>query len=97
MRKDDVDYTRKGQHEDDHRYEPPRDPFLTERVVFGAPNIDTATHIERNNGTMRHHVGRMRRLCYAFSKDLKHHKAAVALGYVHYNLCHVVLGYLAWT
>ncbi|WP_438002679.1 IS1 family transposase [Sorangium sp. So ce321] len=85
-------FTRNGHRDDDHRYEPPRNPFLTKRVVFGAPNIDAATtaHVERNNGTMRHHIGRMRRLCYAFSKDVDRHKAAVALGYVHYNLCHVL-------
>lgn len=35
---------------------------------------------------MRHHIGRMRRLVLAFSKDPEHHKTAVALCYVHYNL-----------
>lgn len=76
----------------DHRYEPPRDPFITKRTIYGAPNIDRATtaHVERNNGTMRHHIGRMRRLCYAFSKDPEHHRAAVGLNFVHYNLCHVI-------
>lgn len=65
----------------DHRYEPPRDPFITKTTVFGAPDIARATtaHVERHNGTLRHHVGRMRRLCYAFSKKLENHKAAVAL------------------
>ena len=82
----------KGGRRDDHRYEPPRDPFITKKAIFGAPNIDRAStsYVERNNGTMRHKIGRMRRLVYAFSKDLEHHKVAVALGYVHYNLCHVV-------
>jgi IS1 family transposase len=76
----------------DHRYEPPRDPFITKRVVSGAPDMKKAStsYIERNNGTMRHFIGRMRRLCYAFSKHPEHHKAAVALGYVHYNMCHMV-------
>ncbi|HTN84170.1 MAG TPA: transposase [Sorangium sp.] len=85
-------FTRGGQRDDDHRYEPPRNPFLTKRVVFGAPNVDAATtaHVERNNGTLRHHIGRMRRLCYAFSKDVDHHRAAVSLGLTHYNLCHIV-------
>ncbi len=32
----------------------------------------------------------MLRLVHAFSKNLDHHRAAVALGDVHYNLCHVV-------
>jgi IS1 family transposase len=73
----------------DHRYEPARDPFITKRAIFGAPDLERATtaHIERHNGTMRHHIGRMRRLCYAFSKDIEHHRAAVALCHVHYNLC----------
>ena len=73
----------------DHRYEPPREPFITKKTIFGTPDIKSATtaHIERNNGTMRHHIGRMRRLCYAFSKSLEHHVAAVALCYVHYNFC----------
>jgi IS1 family transposase len=82
-------YTKGGRRDDDHRYEPPRDPFITKRAIFGAPNVDAATtaHIERHNGTMRHHIGRMRRLCYAFSKSPAHHVAAVSLCLVHYNLC----------
>jgi hypothetical protein len=77
---------------DDHRYEPPRDPFITKRVVFGAPNLDTAStaYVERQNATMRHHIGRMRRLCYAFSKKGENHRAAVALSYAWYNLGLVV-------
>lgn len=88
-------YSRKGRpdgQKHDHRYEPPRDPFITKKSVFGAPNLDRAStaYVERNNGTMRHHIGRMRRLCLAFSKKLPNHRAAIALAYVHYNLCHVV-------
>ncbi|MDC0748017.1 transposase [Polyangium sp. rjm3] len=85
-------YSRKGRRDDDHRYEPPRDPFITKKTVFGAPDVEHAStaYVERNNGTMRHHMGRMRRLCQAFSKRLASHRAAVALGYVHYNFCHVV-------
>ncbi|MDI1483278.1 transposase [Polyangium sp. y55x31] len=87
-------YTKRGRREgpSDHRYEPARDPFITKRAVFGAPNLDAAStaYVERNNATMRHHIGRMRRLCLAFSKKAENHRAAVALGYVHYNFCHVV-------
>lgn len=85
-------YRSKGRRDDDHRYEPQRDPFITKKAIFGAPNLDKAStsYIERQNGTMRHHIGRIRRLCLAFSKKLDNHKAAIALGYVHYNLCHVV-------
>lgn len=76
----------------DHRYEPPRDPFITKNVVLGAPNMRECTTfaVERNNGTMRHKIGRMRRLVYAFSKDVEHHRAAVSLCYCHYNLCWIV-------
>jgi IS1 family transposase len=87
-------YGSKGRREggSDHRYEPPRDPFITKKSIFGAPNLERAStaYVERNNGTMRHHIGRMRRLCLAFSKKLPNHRAAIALAYVHYNLCHVV-------
>jgi IS1 family transposase len=90
-------YTKRGRHEggSDHRYEPPRmdgGGFITKKSIYGAPRLDTAStaYVERNNGTMRHHIGRMRRLCLAFSKKLPNHRAAVALSYVHYNLCHVV-------
>lgn len=78
-------YTKNGRRDDDHRYEPARDPFLTKHAVFGAPDLDdtTTAHIERNNGTMRHFIGRMRRLVYAFSKSPAHHAAAVALGAGH--------------
>jgi hypothetical protein len=82
-------YLRGGRRDDDHRYEPPRDPFLVKRVIFGAPNLaeSTTAHIERHNGTMRHLIGRMRRLVYAFSKKPENHCAAVALAYTYYNFC----------
>jgi len=85
-------YRSGGRRDNDRRYEPPCNPFITKRANFGAPDLDKATtaHNERNNGTMRHKIGRMRRLCYAFSKSPEHHKAAVALGYCAYNLTHVL-------
>lgn len=76
----------------DHRYEPARDPFITKHVVYGTPDMKSAStsYIERNNGTIRHHIGRMRRLCLAFSKKLANHRAAVALCYAWYNFGMVV-------
>ncbi len=76
----------------DHRYEPPRDPFITKHTVYGAPDPKKAStaYSERLNGTMRLMNGRLRRLCYAFSKKADHLRAAVALHYVAYNLCWVV-------
>jgi IS1 family transposase len=87
-------YSRTGRRNggDDHRYEPPRDPFITKKVIYGAPDIDRSStaYVERNNGTMRHLIGRMRRLCYAFSKRLDHHRSAWAIAVAHYNFCHVI-------
>lgn len=88
-------YRSGGRRDDDHRYEPPRGiEFITKRTVYGAPeHARTSTaHVERNNLTMRHHVGRIRRLCLAFSKRFDHHCHAVALGYVWYNVGCVVKG-----
>jgi IS1 family transposase len=83
---------RGGTIREDHRYEPPRDPFITRRRVSGAPDVDrmTTTGVERNNGTMRHMIGRQRRLCYAFSKDAVHHAAAWSLCVAWYNFAHIV-------
>lgn len=49
----------------DHRYEPPRDPFIVKRAVFGAPDMAKAStaYSERLNLTMRHVNGRLRRFC----------------------------------
>lgn len=76
----------------DHRYEPPRDPFMVKRPIFGTPDMEAATtsYVERNNGTMRHKIGRMRRLTYAFSKRRDNLACSVALNYAHYNFCTIV-------
>jgi IS1 family transposase len=75
----------------DHRYEPPRDPFITKTPISGAPvdELMNTSHVERFNLTLRHTVGRTRRLCLAFSKKLTHHRAAVALGVAPYNFVRV--------
>ena len=46
-------------------------------------------HVERYNLTQRHIVGRTRRLCLAFSKTLRGHRAAIALGVFAYNFVRV--------
>ncbi len=76
----------------DHRYEPPRNPFITKTTVYGVPDASKAStaYVERQNASHRHTNGRMRRLCYAFSKKVENHRAAAALHYVAYNLCWVV-------
>jgi IS1 family transposase len=83
----------RGSSRPDHRYEPSRNaPFITKKAVFGAPDLSktSTAYMERQNATMRHHIGRMRRLCYAFSKKLANHRAAIALTYCWYNLGMVV-------
>ncbi|WP_437644675.1 IS1 family transposase [Sorangium sp. So ce362] len=80
-------YSRKPRRDDDHRYEPPRDPFITKTPICGAPRDEllSTSYVERFNLTTRHTVGRTRRLCLAFSKTLRGHRAAVALGICAYN------------
>ncbi|MGK4007894.1 IS1 family transposase [Sorangium sp. So ce1036] len=82
-------YNRKPRRDDDHRYEPPRDPFITKTPVFGVPDMKRAStsHVERQNLTIRMHIRRFTRLCNGFSKRLPHHKAAVALHMAFYNFC----------
>jgi IS1 family transposase len=80
---------------DDHRYAPGRGvDFIKKTVVYGSPDLaKTGTaHTERQNGTMRHKIGRTRRLAYCFSKRFENHVAAVALGYCWYNLGWIVKG-----
>jgi IS1 family transposase len=89
-------YTRGAVRGPDHRYEPPRDPFVTKHSVIGAPQDELicTAHVERYNLTQRHIVGRTRRLCLAFSKTLKGHVAGMALGVFAYNFVreHSALG-----
>jgi IS1 family transposase len=87
-------YTRKGRADGqrhDHRYEPPRDPFITKKIGSGAPNLDAAStsRIERANLTVRMHVRRFTRLCNGFSRKVENHRAAVALHVAWYNFCRV--------
>ncbi|CAN90305.1 hypothetical protein sce0148 [Sorangium cellulosum So ce56] len=71
----------------DHRYEPPRNPFVTKTPIFGAPKDEllSTSFVERFNLQTRHTVGRTRRLCLAFSKTLRGHRAAIGLGIASYN------------
>jgi hypothetical protein len=47
------------------------------------------SHIERQNLTMRMQMRRFTRLTNAFSKKLRHLKAACALHFAHYNFCRI--------
>ena len=88
-------YSRGPRKTPDHRYEPPRmdeGSFITKKAMLGAPDLALAStsKVEVNNLLARHKNGRMRRLCLAFSKTLRGHRAAASLCYVHFNFCHVL-------
>lgn len=87
-------YGRKGRpdgQKHDHRYEPPRDPFITKKTAHGAPDLDRAStsHVERANWTVRMHIRRFTRLCNGFSRKIENHRAAVSLHVMWYNFCRV--------
>jgi IS1 family transposase len=75
----------------DHKYEPPRDPFITKATVFGAPDEDlmSTSLLERYHLTARHINGRKRRLCLAFSKKGENHLAAVCISVMAYNFLRI--------
>lgn len=71
------------------RYSPAGIAEVISRVVEGRPDQDRicTSHVERQNLTMRMAMRRFTRLTNAFSKSLKHLKAAVALHFAYYNFC----------
>lgn len=84
-------YRRGARRDDDHRYEPPRSPFITKTVIAGAPDpkhIGTSL-VENQNRTIRIHVRRMTRLADAFSKKLENHRAALALHFAFFNFVRI--------
>lgn len=86
-------YSSRGRRDDDHRYEPPRGmEFITKTVRYGSPDVASAStaYVERQNATMRHRIGRMRRLVYAFSKRRPNLVAACAINYCWYNVGHIL-------
>lgn len=77
------------------RYQAARVVRTEKRVISGDPDpalISTA-YIERENGTMREHTARFSRATKSFSKDFRHHYAAVDLyvGYYNFVLVHETL------
>ncbi|WP_348980531.1 IS1 family transposase [Polyangium sp. 15x6] len=75
----------------DHRYEPPREPFITKRAERGVPDLDRAStsHVERANMTVRMHIRRFTRLCNGFSRKIENHRAAISLHVAFYNFVRV--------
>jgi IS1 family transposase len=75
------------------RYSPAECCAVTKSVKVGNPvrcRI-SASHVEKQNHTMRMHVRRLTRLTNAFSKKPENFKAAIALHFAYYSLCKIHL------
>jgi len=72
-------------------YAPPRFVEAVSKVVTGNPDpmFISTSFIERQNLTLRMMSRRFTRLTNAFSKSLKHLKAAITLHFAYYNFCRV--------
>ncbi len=77
--------------ESERRYSPPRFVEAVSKPIFGNPDPEhiSTSYIERQNLTMRMQMRRFTRLTNAFSKRLRHLKAAIALHFAYYDFCRV--------
>jgi IS1 family transposase len=84
-------YGQYGQHDADAKYSPSPIVEVISKVRSGDPDPKRicASHIERQNLTMRMQMRRFTRLTNAFSKKLTNLKAACALHFAHYNFVRV--------
>jgi IS1 family transposase len=92
----DVDYGQihkeyKEEAKGEKRYSPAQIIRVTIKSLIGNPKRKriSTSHIERQNLTMRMQMRRFTRLTNAFSKSLKHHKAAIALHFFFYNFVRI--------
>jgi IS1 family transposase/transposase-like protein len=71
------------------RYSPSGLTEVISKVIDGRPDPDhiSTSFVERQNLTIRMQMRRLTRLTNAFSKSLKHLRAAVALHFAYYNFC----------
>ncbi len=77
--------------EPEHRYSPAACIGCDMKVAGGDPDPAhvSTSYVERQNLTMRMSMRRFTRLTNGFSKKLENHGHAVALYFMHYNLCRV--------
>jgi len=74
-----------------HRYSPAKVTGVIIKPITGQPvnRFISTSLVERQNLTMRMQMRRFTRLTNAFSKSLKHLKAALALHFFHYNFMRI--------
>jgi len=84
-------YGQYGQHDADAKYSPSPIVEVISKVRIGDPDPERicTSHVERQNLTIRMQMRRFTRLTNAFSKKLRHLKAACALHFAHYNFCRI--------
>ena len=77
--------------EPEKRYSPAECIGCREIGVTGRPDPKyvSASHVERQNLSMRMGMRRFTRLTNAFSKKIDNHFWAIALQYIHYNFCRI--------
>lgn len=72
-------------------YSPAKCIGIKMQVVNGDPNLSLAStsYVERQNLTMRIHMGRFTRLTNGFSRKVENHAHGVALHFAYYNFCKI--------
>lgn len=80
-----------GTNEQDRKYSPAVCTGAKKTRIAGDPNpkFVSTSYVERQNLTMRMHMGRFTRLTNAFSKKVENHAYAIALHFVYYNFCKI--------
>ena len=93
---DDVDYaqlikTFGNDPESQKRYSPAECTGCKKIAVIGDPDPKhiSASHVERQNLTMRMNMRRFTRLTNGFSKKIDNHIHMIALNYMYYNFCRI--------